>query len=63
MAVEQNAVRGPAVVGVSLEDAEVAEARALQPTDGRRALRRKAPVNYRKERLGLAGLNLGPSIY
>jgi len=63
MAVEKHAVRGPAVVGASLEDALVAEAQALQPANGRRALRRKTPVNYRKERLGLAGLNLGPAIY
>jgi hypothetical protein len=63
LAVEQHAVRGPAAVGASLEDAVVAEAQALQPANGRRALRHNPPVNYRKERLGLAGLNLGPAIY
>jgi hypothetical protein len=59
MPVESNAVRGPTVVGSSLEAADLAEALALQTKAtgaGGRSMRHRRPVNYNKERIGLAGL-------
>ena len=54
--VEKNMVAKPANVGASLEDAAIEEAQAVQRADGGRAMRKRGHVNYRKERIGMAGL-------
>jgi hypothetical protein len=54
--VEKNMVAKPANVGASLEGAAIEEAQAVQRADGGRAMRKRGHVNYRKERIGMAGL-------
>ena len=56
---ENMSVAKPTEVGDSFEAAMVAEAAQLaEGHNGKHVLRRKAPVNYRKEHLSLAGLDL-----